>query len=309
VAQLRSPQNTVLGFIGTGVMGTSMAGHLLAAGYPLHVFNRTPRKAQPLLERGAVWADSPKLIAQRCNCIITMIGYPKDVESVYLDDEGLIAHALPGAGAGVGVGVGALLIDMTTSRPDLARRIAAAAAARGLTALDAPVSGGDIGAREARLSIMVGGPRNGFEEALPVLSVMGKNVVYQGNPGAGQHTKMANQIAIAAGMIGVCEALAYAKAAGLDLQTVLRSISGGAAGSWTLSNLAPRMIAGDFSPGFYVKHFIKDLSIALESAEALGLQLPGLTLAKSLYEKLAAQGGADDGTQALYRLFVAGGAG
>jgi 3-hydroxyisobutyrate dehydrogenase len=284
-----------IGFIGTGVMGRSMASHLRAAGHPLHVYNRSPEKAADLVAAGAILEKSVAALASEVDIVITIVGYPEDVEAVYLGCDGVVANAREGA----------LLIDMTTSDPDLAVRIADAAEERTISALDAPVSGGDIGAREARLSIMVGGEKQGFERALPVLGLMGKNIVHQGPPGSGQHTKMCNQIAIAAGMVAVCESLAYAKAAGLDTETVLRSIESGAAGSWSLSNLAPRMLKGDFAPGFYVKHFLKDMRIALASAERLGLELPGLVLAKRLYDQLAAEGGAEDGTQALFRLFDA----
>ncbi len=282
-----------LSFIGTGVMGRSMAGHLLAAGYPLHVYNRTKSKAEDLVNNGALRAASVAEAARAGQVIITIVGYPKDVEEVYFGSGGIIENARQGA----------CLVDMTTSRPDLAEKIHAQARKRGLQALDAPVSGGDVGAREARLSIMAGGDREAFDKVLPVFQRMGKNIVYQGPAGSGQHTKMCNQIAIAAGMMGVCEALAYAEKAGLDQETVLKSIGGGAAASWSLSNLGPRMMAGNFAPGFYVKHFIKDMSIALESAEKMGLEVPGLSLAKSLYEKLASQGGEDLGTQALYKLY------
>jgi 3-hydroxyisobutyrate dehydrogenase len=280
-----------IGFIGIGVMGKSMAGHLMKAGYPLNVYTRTKEKAEELMEKGAKWASSPAEIAQSSDIIITMVGYPSDVEQVYLSDEGLIAHAKPGS----------FLIDMTTSSPQLAQKITAAAAEKGIKALDAPVSGGDIGAKEARLSIMVGGDQSAFEELNPVFSLMGSNVVYQGKAGSGQHTKMCNQIAIASGMIGVCEAILYAEKAGLDPETVLKSIESGAAGSWSLSNLAPRMLKGDFAPGFYVKHFIKDMTIALNSAEEMGLVTPGLSLTKKLYEELAEMGEENSGTHALYK--------
>ncbi|TLS48689.1 NAD(P)-dependent oxidoreductase [Paenibacillus antri] len=283
-----------IGFIGTGVMGRSMAGHLLEAGHRLHVYTRTKSKAEELLARGAAWHESPAALAPACDVVITMVGYPSDVEAVYLGEDGLAANAKPGA----------TLIDMTTSSPALARRIHAAAAERGVEALDAPVSGGDVGAREARLSIMVGGGQAAFDAMRPIFDVLGKNVVRQGGPGAGQHTKMCNQIAIASGMLGVCEALAYAKRAGLDPSTVLASIESGAAGSWSLSNLAPRIVAGNFEPGFYVKHFIKDMKIALDSAEEMGLELPGLALARTLYERLSDLGFAEKGTQSLYRLYT-----
>lgn len=286
---------STIGFVGTGVMGASMAGHLMAAGATLRVHNRTPGRAAALVEAGAVWCDTPADTAQGADAVITIVGYPADVEQVYLGPGGLIEAAQPGT----------LLIDMTTSSPLLAERIASAAEKHGLSALDAPVSGGDIGAREARLTIMVGGSEPAFLEAEPILRVMGPNVVRQGGPGAGQHTKMCNQIAIAANMIGACEALAYARAAGLDPERVLESISAGAASSWTLANLVPRMIGNDMAPGFYVRHFIKDMRIALDSAEEMGLELPGLRLAHVMYQRLASQGGEDLGTQALIGLYAA----
>ncbi|TVR46834.1 MAG: NAD(P)-dependent oxidoreductase [Puniceicoccaceae bacterium] len=285
-----------LAFIGTGVMGRSMAGHLLDAGYPLFVYNRTRSKSDDLVARGAVWKDSPADAAREAAVVITIVGYPRDVEAVYLGAGGILA-ALPEGG---------LAIDMTTSSPLLARRIAEEGARRGLACLDAPVSGGDRGAREATLSIMVGGDEATFARALPLFEAMGKNIVLQGGPGAGQHTKMSNQIAIASIMVGVAESLAYAKKAGLDPERVLQCIASGAAGSWSLSNLAPRALKGDYAPGFFVKHFIKDMKIALESAEAMQLPLPGLALARSLYEKLSAGGGDDEGTQALLRFYFEG---
>lgn len=280
-----------VGFIGTGVMGKSMAGHLMNAGYPVHVYTRTKAKAEDLLEKGAKWADTPKEIAQNCDVIITMVGYPKDVEEVYLGAEGLIAQAKEGS----------YLIDMTTSSPQLAQKIERTAAERNIATLDAPVSGGDIGARDAKLSIMVGGSESAFHDMEPIFSKMGTNVVYQGKAGSGQHTKMCNQIAIASGMMGVCEAILYAEKAGLDPENVLKSIESGAAGSWNLSNLGPRILKGDFAPGFYVKHFIKDMNIALKSAEEMGLLTPGLQLAKKLYDELAEMGEEDSGTHALYK--------
>ncbi|WP_255552553.1 NAD(P)-dependent oxidoreductase [Fictibacillus sp. 7GRE50] len=280
-----------VGFIGTGVMGKSMAGHLMNAGYPVHVYTRTKAKAEDLLEKGAKWADTPKEIAQTCDVIITMVGYPKDVEEVYLGAEGLVAHAKEGS----------YLIDMTTSSPQLAQKIERTAAERNIATLDAPVSGGDIGARDAKLSIMVGGSESAFHDMEPIFSKMGTNVVYQGKAGSGQHTKMCNQIAIASGMMGVCEAILYAEKAGLDPDNVLKSIESGAAGSWNLSNLGPRILKGDFAPGFYVKHFIKDMNIALKSAEEMGLLTPGLQLAKKLYDELAEMGEEDSGTHALYK--------
>lgn len=286
------PQHTEIGFIGTGVMGKSMAGHLMEGGYRVHLYTRTKAKAEELLARGAIWQSSPAALASVSDVVISMVGYPADVEAMYLGEDGVVANSKPGA----------YLIDMTTSSPSLARRIYEAAAGRGLHALDAPVSGGDIGARERRLSIMVGGDPGAFDAVAPILGLMGKNILLQGGAGAGQHTKMCNQIAIASGMMGVCEALAYAKRAGLDPTAVLGSIESGAAGSWSLSNLGPRIIAGNFEPGFYVKHFIKDMKIALDAADEMGLSLPGLSLARSLYEQLSELGYDEKGTQVLYKL-------
>ncbi len=288
-----SPSKITVGFVGTGVMGRSMAGHLLDAGYPLHIHTRTRAKAEALLAKGARWADSAADLAADCEVIFTIVGFPQDVEAIYFGAEGLLPHLKPGT----------VLVDMTTSSPELAVRIATEARARAGAALDAPVSGGDKGAREATLAIMVGGDRATFDRVLPLLEVMGKNIVLQGPAGSGQHCKLCNQIAIAANMLGVCEAMAYARRAGLDPTTVLRSISAGAAGSWTLSNLAPRMLAGDYAPGFYVKHFIKDMTLAAASADALALDTPGLDTALELYRQLAAAGGGDSGTQALIKRY------
>ena len=282
-----------IAFIGTGVMGQSMAGHLLKAGHPVHVYNRTRSKAKGLLEGGGIWFDTPGQAASGADIIITIVGFPKDVEAVYFGVEGILDQAPRGS----------LVIDMTTSSPTLAKRIAATAAEKGIASLDAPVSGGDLGARKAKLSIMVGGEREDFDRAMPIFQIMGKNIVLQGTAGSGQYTKMCNQIAIASGMIGISEAMAYAGKAGLEPFTVLKSIEPGAAASWSLSNLAPRALKGDFAPGFYVKHFIKDMRIAIESAEEMGLDLPGLKLTKTLYQKLAAQGGEDFGTQALLKIY------
>jgi 3-hydroxyisobutyrate dehydrogenase len=287
-----NPGQTIVGLVGTGVMGKSMAGHFIQAGYEVHIYNRTKSKAQDLLDQGAHWQDSPGLLAQQCDVIITMVGFPKDVEEIYLGENGILSNTKPGS----------YVIDMTTSSPMLAIEIYEKALTRQVFSLDAPVSGGDIGAKEARLSIMVGGSREAFDAMLPLFEKIGTNIVYQGDAGAGQHTKMCNQIAIASNMMGVVEALVYAKKSGLDPSTVLKSIESGAAGSWSLSNLAPRIIAGNFAPGFYVKHFIKDMKIALQSAEEMKVELPGLTLAKSLYEQLAASGEEDSGTQALFKI-------
>jgi 3-hydroxyisobutyrate dehydrogenase len=276
-------------------MGRSMAGHLQKAGHTLHVFNRTREKAQALIDAGAQWHDSAGSAAAQADVVITIVGFPTDVEATYLGADGIVARARPGA----------LLIDMTTSSPVLARRIADAAAKRGLSALDAPVSGGDVGAREARLVIMVGGDEAAFARAKPLLELMGKSISLHGGPGAGQHCKMANQIAVAVGMVAWCEALAYARKAGLNPEAVQATIAGGAAGSWAMTNLAPRALAGNFAPGFYVKHILKDMRIALESAAELKLDLPGLAIAKKLYDDVAAHGWEDCGTQALYRLYTA----
>jgi len=247
------PKDTDVGFIGLGVMGFSMAGHLMKAGARLHVYTRSKEKAQLLLNAGAVWHDNPRGVAAACGVVFTMVGYPKDVEEVYFGPNGILADAKPGS----------LIVDMTTSRPDLARRIWNEARKLKLKALDAPVSGGDMGARNAILTIMVGGSEPDFQEAKPLLEVMGKIVIRQGNAGAGQHTKMANQIAIAGTLAGTVEAVIYSEKAGLDPRTVLQSISSGAAGSWQLSNMAPRMLDGNFEPGFFVKHYLKDRQIAL----------------------------------------------
>lgn len=286
-------ENLQIGFVGTGVMGRSMVKNLLKAGYSVAVYNRTKTGAEELFPLGAKWVNSVAELAEQSDVVITIVGYPKDVEEVYLSEEGLIANAKPGN----------VLIDMTTSSPLLAKKIAEAGKNNGVHTLDAPVSGGDVGAKNGTLVIMVGGEEEVFNQVTPIFEAMGKNIILQGPAGAGQYTKMSNQITIAAGMIGVCEAIAYAQKAGLDPTRVLESIAGGAAGSWSLSNLGPRMIAGNFEPGFYVKHFIKDMNIALESAKEMGLMTPGLELAKSMYEQLVAEGEENSGTQALYKLY------
>jgi 3-hydroxyisobutyrate dehydrogenase len=284
-----------IGFIGTGVMGGGMVRNLLKAGYSVNIYNRTKAKAEPLIQEGAVWKDSVSALTKSSDVIITIVGYPKDVEAVYLGENGILANAKEGS----------VVIDMTTSSPLLAQKIYEEAKAKGIAALDAPVSGGDVGAKNGTLSIMVGGDEAAFQRVRPIFEAMGKNIVYQGKAGSGQHTKMANQIAIASNMLGVCEALAYGERAGLDMEKMLQSISTGAAGSFSLSNLGPRMLKGDFAPGFYVKHFIKDMTIALESAKQMGLLTPGLALAKERYEELAAMGEENSGTQALYKLYRA----
>ncbi|MDU0074149.1 MULTISPECIES: NAD(P)-dependent oxidoreductase [Bacillus] len=286
--------NKTVGFIGLGVMGNSMASHILEAGYPVLVYTRTKQKAEEILNKGAVWQETVKDLSEKADIIITMVGYPSDVEEIYLGENGILRHAKEGA----------FVIDMTTSKPSLAKKIAEKAKEKSIHALDAPVSGGDIGARNGTLAIMAGGEKEAFEACLPLFSVMGENIQYQGPAGSGQHTKMCNQIAIAAGMVGVAEAMAYAEKSGLNPEQVLKSITTGAAGSWSLSNLAPRMLKGDFAPGFYVKHFIKDMGIALEEAKLMGEEMPGLALAKSLYDKLSAQGEENSGTQSIYKLWV-----
>ncbi len=280
-------------FLGLGVMGRSMAGHLLDAGHRLVLHSRRKESAEALLARGGActWADTPRDAASGVDVVISMVGFPHDVEAVHLgvgDGGTLAASPAP-----------RLLIDMTTSRPSLAARIASEAGRRGIMALDAPVSGGDVGARNASLSIMVGGDAAAFEQALPILERLGTTIVHQGGPGAGQHTKMVNQILIAGTMMGLCEGLHYAKASGLDPSRVLESVGGGAAGSWSIANLAPRILRGDFEPGFFIDHFVKDLGIAIEEAARLGVTLPALGLAKSLYERAQAQGLGRKGTQAL----------
>jgi len=278
-----------VGWIGTGIMGGAMCGHVLSAGHEVTVHSRTRAKAEPLLARGARWAATPADVAAGADVVFTMVGYPADVRQVILGEHGALAGAKRGAA----------IVDMTTSEPTLAVEIHEAARARGVDALDAPVSGGDVGARGATLSIMVGGDEATVERIRPLLELMGKTVVRQGGPGAGQHTKMANQILIAAGMIGVCEGLLYGHRAGLDLALVLRSVAGGGAGSWSLSNYGPRMLSGDLDPGFLVEHFVKDMGIALAEARRMNLSLPGLALAEQLYVALMAQGHGRLGTHAL----------
>ena len=286
---LVEPQQTRIGWIGTGVMGVSMAGHLLAAGYSVNVFNRTQKKAEPLVSQGATWCESPQQVAESSDIIITIVGYPDDVRQVILGSNGVLA----------GCREGNVIVDMTTSRPSLAVEIHRQAAKGKVSSIDAPVSGGDVGAQQGTLSIMIGGDQQAVSELQPIWEILGSTWVYQGSTGSGQHTKMVNQTLIASGMIGVCEALLYGYRAGLDLDTVLKSVGSGAAGSWSLSNLAPRIIADNFDPGFYVEHFIKDMGIAIEEADRMGLALPGLSLARQLYNGVASQGHARSGTHAL----------
>jgi len=280
-----------IGWVGTGVMGASMCGHLLAAGHPVSVYTRSKEKATDLISRGATWVASPAEAAATSDVTFSIVGFPSDVREVFLGDNGIVAGATDGS----------LIIDMTTSEPSLAVEIADAARAKGIGSIDAPVSGGDVGAKNAALSIMVGGDEADVARARPLFELMGKAIVLQGGPGAGQHTKMVNQIVIASAMMGIAEGLLYAKQAGLDLSTVLESISGGAAGSWSLSNLAPRVVDGDFDPGFYVDHFVKDMGIALDEARAMQLSTPSLALAHQMYVALQSQGGGLNGTQAIVK--------
>jgi 3-hydroxyisobutyrate dehydrogenase len=284
-----APGKTRIGWIGTGVMGRSMCGHLMDRGFSATVYNRTKDKAAALLEKGARWADSPRAVAEASDVVFLIVGFPSDVRQVVLGPDGVLQGCKPGN----------IIVDMTTSEPSLAIEIAQAAAARGVHAVDAPVSGGDVGAREARLSIMIGGDAEVVQALQPCWEAMGKTIVHQGGPGAGQHTKMVNQILIATNMIGVCEALLYGYKAGLDLPTVMQSVASGAAGSWSLSNLGPRIIQNNFDPGFFVEHFIKDMGIALEESKRMGLSMPGLALAHQLYVALKSQGHGRDGTHAL----------
>lgn len=283
------PGKTKIGWIGTGVMGASMCGHLIDKGFSATVYNRTKDKASGLLEKGAQWADTPKQVAEASDVVFTIVGFPADVRSVILGVDGVLAGSKSGN----------VIVDMTTSEPTLAVKIAETAKAKGVYSVDAPVSGGDIGAKEARLSIMIGGDKEVVTALTPCWEAMGKTIVRQGGPGAGQHTKMVNQTLIATGMIGVCEALLYGHKAGLDLETVLQSVGSGAAGSWSLTNLGPRIINNNFAPGFFVEHFIKDMGIALSEARKMGIALPGLALGEQLYQAVKAQGHGRLGTHAL----------
>jgi len=284
-----APQQTRIGWIGTGVMGKSMCGHLITAGFPATIYSRTREKAEALLAAGAAWAATPADVAGRSDVIFSMVGFPQDVRDVYFSENGVLKGARPGA----------LLVDMTTTEPTLAREIQTRAVERGCDAVDAPVSGGDVGARNQTLSIMVGGEKGAVERVMPLFQILGKNIVHQGGPGAGQHTKMCNQIVIAGTMIGVCESLVYAYRAKLDPESMLQSIRSGAAGCWTLENLAPRVLKGNFEPGFIVEHFIKDMGIALSEAQRMRLVMPGLALVHQLYLALQAQGHGRRGTHAL----------
>ena len=287
--EMVTPETTRLGWIGTGVMGRSMCSHLLKAGYRLSIYNRSPEKMKDLIQAGAVGCSSPYEVAKQSDVVFSMVGYPTDVEEVLLGENGVLA----------GIQSGGVIVDMTTSRPGLAIRIAEESAKRNVFAMDAPVSGGDIGAREARLSIMVGGDEEIYEKLMPIWKLLGTTFVYHGPAGSGQHTKVVNQILIGASMIGLCEAMLYAKQSGLNPENVLKSVSSGAAGSWSLSNLTPRILRGDFKPGFFVDHIVKDLGIAIEEAQGLGLDLPGLAHARKVYEYLQSIGHGSSGTQSL----------
>ena len=284
-----TPQDTRIGWIGIGVMGQSMCGHLLDAGYRTTLHTRTREKAQPLLDRGAAWGATPRDVAEASDIVFTMVGFPRDVRDVYFGERGVLAAARPGT----------LFVDMTTTEPTLAREIFEEARRRRAQSVDAPVSGGDVGARNKALSIMIGGEREAVDAVMPLFQILGKNIVHQGGPGAGQHTKMCNQIVIAGTMVGVCESLLYAYRAKLDPELMLQSIRSGAAGCWSLENLAPRVLKNNFEPGFIVEHFIKDMGIALDEAQRMGLSMPGLALVHQLYLALAAQGHGRRGTQAL----------
>ncbi|MBI1872761.1 MAG: NAD(P)-dependent oxidoreductase [Acidobacteria bacterium] len=284
-----APGTTRVGWVGTGVMGLSMCGHVLSKGYPVTVHSRTRTKAQPLVDRGATWAATPREVAAASDIVVTIVGFPPDVRQVYLGEHGVIA----------GLRAGTIAIDMTTTEPRLAQQIYEQAQSRRAHSVDAPVSGGDVGARNATLSIMVGGDAAAVEACRPLLEAMGKSIVHVGGPGAGQHTKLCNQIVIAGTMIGVCESLLYGYKAGLDLETMLGAIRGGAAGCWTLDNLAPRVLKRNFDPGFFVEHFIKDMSIALDEARRMNLSLPGLALVHQLYMAVQANGYGKRGTHAL----------
>ena len=270
-------------------MGAAMAGHLLSKGHALTVFSRTRSKAEGLLRQGARWADSPARVADESDVVFTMVGFPQDVFDVYFGEEGLVHQA----------GAGMVFVDVTTAPPSLAGTIAEAVEARGAHFLDAPVSGGDVGARNASLSIMVGGEPHVVETIRPLFESLGRRIVHQGATGAGQHAKLCNQITIAGTMIGVCESLLYGYRAGLDLETTLQSVRVGAAACWTLDNLAPRMLARNFAPGFFVDHFVKDVGIALEESRRMGLVLPGLSLVHQLYLAVQAHGHGRSGTHAL----------
>jgi len=281
--------STKIGWIGTGVMGLSMCRHIMEKGFAVTVYTRSRSKAEPLIEKGAAWASSPSQVAGLSDVVFTMLGFPEDVREVYMGKNGIFT----------GVKKDSILADMTTTSPSLAVEIYSSAKEKGVYAIDAPVSGGDVGARSATLSIMVGGDQKVVETLMPLLEIMGKKIVHQGPAGSGQHTKMCNQIVIAGTMIGICESLIYGHKAGLDLKTMLSAISGGAAACWSLDNLAPRILNRNFDPGFFVEHFVKDMGIALDEAKKMKIVLPGLSLVHQLYLSVIANGGAKRGTQAL----------
>jgi 3-hydroxyisobutyrate dehydrogenase len=289
IVQPATPITTRIGWIGTGVMGSSMCGHLLTAGYRVTVHSRTKSKAQPLLDRGAQWAENPRAVMTQSDVVFTMVGFPQDVRTVYFDETGILA----------GTRAGMVLIDMTTTQPSLSREIAMAASSKGLSAIDAPVSGGDVGAKHAALSIMIGGDTTSVQAVMPLFELLGNKIVHQGEPGTGQQSKLCNQIVIAGTMVGVCESLLYGYKAGLDLNRMLDSIRGGAAACWTLDNLAPKILQRNFDPGFFVEHFFKDMGIALEESKRMGLVLPGLTLVHQLYQTVQTLGHGRSGTHAL----------
>lgn len=284
-----------IGFIGTGVMGTGIINNLLGAGYEVTVYNRTKAHAQAVLDRGARWAETPAKVAADTAITMSMVGFPQDVENIYFGDDGILAGAEPGQ----------LVVDMTTSTPTLARKITAAAGERGVVALDAPVSGGDVGAKNGTLTVMVGGDAAAMVTLQPIFDVIAGSVHRFGEAGMGQHAKMANQIMIAGTMTGLTEMLVYARATGLALNDVLATVGAGSAANWSLDNYGPRVLKGDYTPGFFAKHFLKDLRIALDEADKIGLDLPATQTAKRLYEQLVDAGHGDDGTQALVKIYTA----
>ena len=283
-----------VGWIGTGVMGKSMCAHILKAGYNVSVYNRTKEKAKELIDMGAIWCSNPKEVAEKSDIVFTIVGFPHDVEDVYLGENGVLKA----------IKKGSIIVDMTTSEPSLAQRVYEEAKKIGVSSIDAPVSGGDVGAKNGTLAIMAGGDKDTYEKLFPFFELMGKNIAYMGKAGAGQHTKMSNQILIASTMIGVVESLLYAYKAGNDLGEVINVIGKGAAGCWSINNLGPRIVKGNFDPGFFIKHFIKDMGIALKEAKNLNLSLPGLALAYQFYISATALGLENLGTQGLYKVLA-----
>jgi 3-hydroxyisobutyrate dehydrogenase len=290
---INSSMSKAIGWIGTGVMGASMAGHLLDAGYDLRVHNRTKDKALSLIQQGAIWCESAADAAEGADVVFSIVGFPKDVAETFLGERGILATAKNGS----------VVVDMTTSEPSLAERIYETAKEKGIMALDAPVSGGDLGARNGTLSIMVGGEEEAFRQTKPLLEVMGENISWFGPAGSGQRVKMSNQILIATTMIGTVESILYAVRSGLEPNAVIDLIGSGAAGCWSINNLGRRIVKADYDPGFFIKHFVKDMTIALQDAERLGLKLPGLALAKKFYDQAVESGQENEGTQALYKVF------